>query len=303
MARDQKKDDSVFDFLYIDSRRIALFLSQFDKYGHLKTLTRSVGENSKSGGGFDLKVVKADYSEGEDSSLKKEYDAQWVAPLSFLDHVQQRDMLERDISKAGIGSLVLASGALSVRDLRLVMNIMALPAMKQNLLQKVETAPDSRHRNERRHSPRPTPAPANDQNAIGLEMMGILPHGTQSLLKSEGSEIWSSLKDDCLIVPASEIFLSHGVNIPGTWNILGILDARPDEEESQQSPEEQMAGAQAAIPSTEIQGIVTLVTQGFGGFIDGIAPLARMVLGRRSSSFGLTPILIFREVSGGTMKD
>jgi hypothetical protein len=302
MARDQRKDDSVFDFLYIDSRRIALFLSQFDKYGHLKSLTRSVGENSKTGGGFDLKVVKADYSEGEDSSLKKEYDAQWVAPLTFLDHVQRRDMLERDITKAGIGNLVLTSGALSVRDLRLIMSMMALPSMKQNILQKAapSTPPDTRGRNERRHSPRAAPEPVADHNAIGLDMMTVLPHGTQAMLISNESQVWSALRDDCLIVPASELFLSHGVDIPGKWNILGILDARPDEEESQRSPEDQMAGAQAAIPSTEIDGVITLVTQGFGGFIDGIAPMARLMMGRRTSAYGLTPILIFREVSGGS---
>ncbi len=39
MVQDQEKEDSVYDFLYIDSKRIALFLSQFplvDISGHYR---------------------------------------------------------------------------------------------------------------------------------------------------------------------------------------------------------------------------------------------------------------------------
>jgi hypothetical protein len=293
MAQDPKKADSVFDFLYVDSGRIALFLSQFNQYGHLKSLTKSVSENSSAGGDFN--PAKLDYSEGSSTGIKKEYDAQWIAPLSFLDQAQQRNIIERDIASAGIGNLVLASGALSVRDLRLIMGIMALPSMKA-MIPKPAQPPDTRGRNQRRYDPRTEPEAAPDPNALGFEVMSVLPHGTQALMVSGGTQIWCSVRDDCLLVPASELFLSHGVDIPGEWNILGILDARPDEEEARLSPQERLDGAGAAMAT---DGVMTLVTQGFGGFIDGVAPLARMLLGRRSTAYGLTPILIFREVAGG----
>ena len=54
MALDRERDDSVYDFLYVDARRIAVFLSQFSQYGHLTTLTRAVSETSSAGGGINL---------------------------------------------------------------------------------------------------------------------------------------------------------------------------------------------------------------------------------------------------------
>ena len=40
--------------------------------------------------------------------------------------------------------------------------------------------------------------------------------------------VWTSLKEDALIVSAADLTLKHGTAIAGTWNMLGILDALPD---------------------------------------------------------------------------
>ena len=107
MAPVQEKADSLYDFLYVDLSRIQLFNSQFSQYGHITELTRSTMTSSSSGGGMDVKIVKAEAFEEESTKIQKRYDTQFVAPLSFLDHAQ--NMIVRDLSKAGIGQFVLIS--------------------------------------------------------------------------------------------------------------------------------------------------------------------------------------------------
>ena len=49
MAQEQESRDSVFDFLYVDNRRIGLYLSQFSEFGNLTSLVQSVSTtDSKS---------------------------------------------------------------------------------------------------------------------------------------------------------------------------------------------------------------------------------------------------------------
>src|SRR4051812_39282654 len=112
MAQGQSGDDSVYDFLYVDARRIGLLLSQFGQEGVLTELTRHAQTDSETGGGLDLKIVKMDSTEGETKALTRRFDPQWLLPLRFLDLA--KEMLVRDVSKAGIGQLILASGSLGI---------------------------------------------------------------------------------------------------------------------------------------------------------------------------------------------
>jgi phage gp16-like protein len=49
---DRPERDSVNDFLYNDARRIASFLSQFDKDGHLTALVRTQGITESTGSNY-----------------------------------------------------------------------------------------------------------------------------------------------------------------------------------------------------------------------------------------------------------
>jgi hypothetical protein len=282
MARDQEKEDSVFDFLYIDSRRIALFLSQFDAYGHLKALTRSVSENAKTGGGIDLKLAKIDYSDGSDSSVKKEYDAQWVAPLTFLDTADQRGLIERDITKARIGRLVLLSGRLSMLDMAMLKGAWEMPAIRQQIQSGVTpTAPLSRA--QRRRGEAATPVPGVD---MILGLLKLWPHVTQVMLAGNGMTAWGTIRDDGLITPAGDLILKHGVGIAGTWSVVGVLDATP-ELNPITDPNQ---AVQAAMAAPTVPSLV-------GTLFEALSPLTRQALGRPPSAYGVTPLLIFRDVT------
>lgn len=113
-----------------------------------------------------------------------------------------------------------------------------------------------------------------------MDTISTLPHGLQMTMTSSGRKIWGTLRSDSLTGSASDLLLKHGAKIAGTWSILGILDAKPDNGASMQVP--------------DIGGRIQ--TDGFTVILEALGPVARLLLGRPNQAFGATPLLIFREV-------
>jgi hypothetical protein len=74
----------------------------------------------------------------------------------------------------------------------------------------------------------------------------------------------------------------HGTEVPGVWNLLGILDARPSP-----IPEQEVV-----LPSER--------PVHFAPSIKNFANMARTLLGRSPEAYGMTALLLFREVTPGT---
>lgn len=145
-GQDEAGHDSVFDFLYHDSRRIASFLSQFDVNGHLTILTQgeSVTKGSKRskkfaigadapfipGGKLEFEIGP---SESGAASLERVYDPFWANARQFLDVLTERDMIQRDISAARIGQFVLATGCRSIQDLAMFKEAWKTPSIQRQL--------------------------------------------------------------------------------------------------------------------------------------------------------------------------
>jgi hypothetical protein len=95
---------------------------------------------------------------------------------------------------------------------------------------------------------------------------------------SEGKSLWSSLEEEHLKINSDDITLKHGATFAGQWHVLGILDAKPDDEMEQ-----------SAIPPTAGNGL-------FEGMV-GMLSAIRIFLGRPTNAYGITPVAIFRTVS------
>jgi hypothetical protein len=209
MARGQEGDDSVYDFLYVDAKRIASFLSQFDQYGHLTSLTRTASDTSASGGGLNIHVAKLDTSSTAQTTQTRQFDPQWLAPLSFLDQAQQRGMIVRGLANAGIGQFILASGALRVLDASFMKDAWSLPTISRTIR---AAAP-----------PHKGPKPAVNPLDLMMDLLKVLPHPVQAQLDGPDFSLWCGLSPDSLITSPSDLMLKHGARIAGEWNILGIL--------------------------------------------------------------------------------
>jgi hypothetical protein len=156
--------------------------------------------------------------------------------------------------------------------------------MGQNSQSPIQLPRQQRRKTERDSKGLPADNPLNPTSAA-LDLLKYLPHATLASVKQDGHAVWSSLRDDSLIIASNDLVLKHGVNIPGVWHMLGILDALPNSE----TEADEDAISQAA--SGSLLGAL-------GDFIGMLGPAIRTMLGRPATSYGMTPILIFRQIGG-----
>jgi hypothetical protein len=293
---------SVYDFLYHDVRRIGSFLAQFDEAGHLQKITQSEGIVRSQSRGFriaaggniplvgsaNLDVSRTPASGGSEAS-ERIYDPLWANARTFLDYLAERDMLHRELSAARIGQFVLVSGELAILDLPMLRQLWELPIVRATVLSGAGRAEGSQtnapNRAERRRESRPqqkreatiAEAPAD----FMLQTVKYLPHAIQAVLtnKDRTTAIWCSIGEESLVGSSADLMLKHGAIISGTWNLVGILDALPEVGGSAES-------VAAALGNTPLAQAA-----------QSLAPFVRQMMGRPPHAYGLTPLLIFREIS------
>lgn len=264
-------DPSVYDFLYQDVRRVASLLAQFDSNGVLQSITRkeTFAEASSSTnqytGSLNLAALKgvAAHTDGVSENFGGEsaraYDVLWKNSLSLLSYLQNHHFLERDLSSARLGQIVLVSGSLKVFDIPLLRTFFS----DQGAIQQLMGIEDAKTKGEKAK-----------QRAI-LKIMSSLPLPAQAELTCGDRAVWAVLNEASLESTATNLFLKYGVAMAGTWNMLGILDALPNEDT-------------AAI---EKKAEMETLTDVFAS-LDNMASK----LGRPRTSYGITPLLVFRAV-------
>lgn len=277
----QQESASVYDLIYRDASRIALFLSQFDPRGLVTALkhTQEATETfaSKTSGAHDRgpraykNTATAEAQEGgqQRSGLERSYDPQWRNALVFLDYLTQRDLIVQDLSLARIGQFILASGSLSILDASFMKDAWPLTTVS-----KLIRATKGQTKG---------PKPLVDPIDLVMDLLKVLPHPLQAQLDGPGFSLWCGLAPENLVTSPSDILLKHGTKIAGVWHVLGVLDAEPDH-----APAATVASALADAPSDRLVASV----------VEGLAPMVRTLLGRQPGAHGATPLLIFREVSG-----
>jgi hypothetical protein len=300
---------SVYDFLYYDTTRIASFLSQFDPSGHLtevtqgeqihrRKLTKSSSQIKGSlaviEGGLSLNS-EVDTGDGKES--RRTYDPRWANALAFLDYIDANQLLHRDVLDSSMGQIVLFSGDLVLFDQEILRNMWGLDGIKKVLNAAANAAQPNQNNTNRQGRRHPTSSGKHAKDALptetelGLEMLTVLPHAVQAAVTDGDISVWSTLREDSLTIAPSDLFLKHGLTIDGTWNIVGILDAFPDNEEGE-PPE---IGLSISMARQFTAGL------SLGYFGTTVAPhlvaIVRQLLGRPSTSYGFTPLLLFREIS------
>ncbi len=277
-ALGQQANDSVFDFLYHDPLRIASFLGQFDPSGVAQSLkrtdqtVRASSDSSNDSLKFNAGIVSGNLgerigvTESAQHGAERTYDPLWSNARAFLDYVAQRNMIQTDVYGARIGQFVLLKGDLSIFDIGMLKEGWTLPIFRQ------AAGITDVTKSKRTGAPNPI--------EFAFEMLGIMPHSIQAVIDGPAATAWATLKEDCLATSAGNLLLKHGLDIPGEWAMLGILDAQPDIVDEDVSPDFD-DGRQMAAKLMSIMG-----------------PIVRKLLGRPAHAFGVTPLLIFREANG-----
>ena len=129
MGQEELYTNSVFDFLYSDTRRVKSWVAQLYPDGVLASHSRTSQTGESKGNEISCEIDAAGVNalvadakvkgsakaasktdESQSSSHSKSFDASWSLELDLLDKLDDLGMINRDISSASIGSLILVSG-------------------------------------------------------------------------------------------------------------------------------------------------------------------------------------------------
>ncbi|MFX1094748.1 hypothetical protein ABEM57_19145 [Escherichia coli] len=91
--------------------------------------------------------------------------------------------------------------------------------------------------------------------------------------------MWMSIDKEYLTINPDDLALKYGGTIPGTWHVIGLIDALPD------SVQDQNINNPLDFPEHDLKS-------GLQSFLD----MVKVQAGRGSDSYGMTPLLIFRTV-------
>lgn len=274
MAEELLNIESIYDFIYLDNTKIKSFYAQITGNGSLTTIKES-SSNSMT----ELKEAtigiptitggKLSHSETPVKSSERLYDGIPTMPREMIDKLDELGFIGRELKEDNLGRLVLLEGTLGVLDVGMLKEMIE-PAINFYVkdLQKTNTK-ESR-------------AEAKDINSLKAEVIQFLrsvPYALQSrlLVRNQSSnkldEVWMTLNREELVVKSHDLNFKHGEFITGKWYLLGVLDALPNDDFVYENQK------------TEVQvGIEAILT------------VLRTFVGRATTSFGITPIAIFRNI-------
>lgn len=292
--QEAEKAHSVFDFIYVDRDRISLLISQLNDLGEITAISegKEAGRSSEKSDEFRGKgsaifasgsgAIGSKTSAHHERSIERTYDPRWINALNFLDEAQHRNLINRDITHARIGEVVLVTGSLRIRDFGSLREIWNKPSMRKSMEAGALEDQGTSRQQRRKAAKGSSTSKINKMPTeleIFLDLVEVLPHTTQAIVGNR--EIaWGLLKTEGLLGSSSDFALKFGGSIPGDWSMIGLLEALPGGSDQ---------------PLDILQ--TTQLDQVGDALFMHLEPLTRQLLGRPSNAYGVTPLIILREVT------
>lgn len=277
-------ENSVFDFLYQDARRVGSFLAQLNPAGHVQGVKQTVATEETGDGGAKISAgasalvaraggdLSGQISFTNRDSLGRTFDPLWCNAIELLDFLETKSLIGRDISETKIGEFVLVSGSLGILDaalLKLIWTVPEVRAMLEQGVANVALQPGESRKEKIAFS------------KTLVKVLMSLPESIQIRLRDvPGHLVYCSIHEAGLISTTAELFFKHGIAVPGQWSVLGILDAHPGEWLSDNPKIDKDLGLSDT-------GILPVLLNGMQGLM--------REAGRLAIAYGLTPLLILRK--------
>lgn len=292
MEKGAREENSLYDFIYVDHPRVALYLSQLSQHGKLKGVTRSTRTVDRDKSGYGVQgYVEFGAESSAEKSLESQFDPHWKLPLILLDQLDVHGYIQRQISAATLGEIVLVKGDLSIVDLTMVKEFWSQPAIKRLFLKLAEKDPNLASQNKEYLK-----GSGFGIGDVVLQLLQLLPHTIQAVLSGESGRTWFTLRPEGMVIPQADIILKHGLVVPGVWHALGILDARPDAENALQTNSSPIPSSVAEMAKGIAEGATSPTLTGLAQMFSSIAPMAKKMMGRPTDAYGITPVALFRAV-------
>lgn len=287
MEPESQNTEYLYDIFYSDKDRLISYLSQIDVNGLLTSLevTSQEGNLENAQGEVNAGIAKGHLS-SQSSNLdgtKRVYDPAAILPITVMDALDQKGFIGRRIVDSAIGSLVLSSGFMRIKDLSRVADMWPLMEKAIPFEQFVQAADAEGNRQDRRGAKSSNTARIAEIKRAMASIITNMEQPVQVEFITDNGFLWSTLKQESLFTPTADISLKHGSVIGGTWHILAILDCVPI-----YSEEFSRAAAEKAWNSlNDTFHLTDALNQVFSS--------VRSMFGRPDKAYGVTPLIIFRK--------
>jgi hypothetical protein len=197
---------ALYDFLYIDRKRISSLYAQLFPQGTL-TSVKTTAQHSFSDDqtiGSDLKIIKGETkatSTGAEG-IEHTFDASWAIPIEVLSRLNELLLVRSSLSGATLGTIALLNSFLRIIDYT------AIKGMWEPIM---------------------TMAVGQDKPGLReiVDLLKSIPHTMHAHFLTDNGLLWASLDPESLLLPPADIVLKHGGTVGGSWKTLFILDAYP----------------------------------------------------------------------------
>lgn len=271
MAHESLSIESLYDFLYLDNIKIKSFYAQLTGNGALNSykITNSTSTTESKEATIGVPTItggKLFYAETPSRSNEYMYDAIPTMPREMIDKLDELGFILRELKPENGGKLVLLKGKLGVTDVNTLKDLIE-PALKFENYNQANEITDIKKK-------RAFIANIESAQKLLIDMINQIPYALEARLIVDGQEIWMTLNKEEMVGNPNDINLKNGSFLFGDYYVLGVLDAVPYDNYVHDS------GVQEDFRVAMI------------GMIDALKTL----FGRTESSYGMTPIAIFRNI-------
>lgn len=290
--------DALYDFLYLDRERIGSYTAQFDDFGVLTQTKRTAsasetGGKSGSAGIPQLASGAVQHAKTSTDTIDRQYDPRYTVPLTLIEHLENAGMIQRELSSASLGTLVLVRGSLEITDIRMMKSlwkpIMAFwmrstfsAHIDQKITEKGKKGAEllrARAAITAQEEFKVLRSRMTEQFSTLADIVQVLPHPLQASIKGEHGATWSVLDPQHMTTNVDGFALMHGKSIPGMWSAIALVDALPENDEEHSDPFKDIGERSKTVES-----------------MNAMQEMLRNQFGRPRTSYGISPIAIYRSI-------
>lgn len=282
MVQESQSTGSLFDFLYVDKDRASSIIAQLHSPGVTTSIKQTSSDSDKATKGVGVGLLgtlkgNAAVEEAITHTQEKNFDASWSLPINLLDKMAEAGLIRQGLGSERLGSTVHARGRIRIFDISMMQKtIPFLGRLAKN--SEAKLPPKAKKQSVKIEDLEVSPGLSLGMMA---DVLNIVPNTLQvDFVDDEGRTVWMTINRGFLTVNPDDMILKYGGNIPGEWHVIGMIDALPDAETL---TEQEISTAFP--PSALKDGIFTLLHS------------IRDNAGRSPSSYGITPLVIFRTIN------
>lgn len=249
------ESSSLIDFLYVDKERVDSLISQL-RNGTLRSVTKTIGtsEGSFMSGKGNIEVVSGKIASKNKTKeeASEEYDPYHSQIIGLLNDLSISPL--QSLPSLCSGKLVCIQAPIKIRDLRSIKKLM--PVLEKN--SKFFQLPNNH----------------NIKNIFKAmtSMIEAMDDSIELSIKFDSTLISGTLREGCLSIQQSDLNRTYGIDLPGKWYILGILDSQV------KNNSENIISSPGTIEDA-IDACTTAINQLYS-----------------NAHYGIVPILIYREI-------